>query len=218
MTLQNRVQPDGEIVAAGWRGGWMGNRGILHDAAQRLGRARWRHKAWICCALSFKGRRRVVMAPGRYTELFFYDEAQALTAGHRPCAECRRADHLAFRAAWGRAFGAADAAAMDAALHAARVRRDRSQIRLRLPACDLPQGAMILQGVAPALIWQGLRVWTPQGYGPAQALPQGLVTVLTPAPILSVLAAGYTPAPHAGLVADGQSLAGPAQSGHTRPD
>ena len=200
MTLQNRVQPDGEIVAAGWRGAWMGNRGILHDEAQQLGAARWRHRNWVCCALQFKGRKRQLMAPGRYTELFFYDEAQALAAGHRPCAECRRADYNRFRSAWEMAFGPTDARAMDAALHAARVRRNRSQIRQSLPARGLPQGVMILRPTGPALIWQdALFGWTAEGYAAAEPLPEGLLTVLTPAPTRAVLAAGYAPQPHDSL-------------------
>ncbi|MBL8560773.1 MAG: hypothetical protein JNN06_00705 [Gemmobacter sp.] len=200
MTLQNRVQADGEIVAAGWRGAWMGNRGILHDDNRQLGPARWRHQNWVCCALSFEGRKRAVMAPGRYTELFFYDEAQALAAGHRPCAECRRADYTRYRSAWEAVFGPTDAKAMDRALHAARVRRNRTQLRLSLPAQDLPQGAVILRASGPALIWHGaLHGWSPEGYGPAEPLPQGSQTILTPAPTLAVLAAGYVLRPHASL-------------------
>ena len=38
--------------------------------------------------------------PRLYTELFFLDEAVALAAGHRPCAECRRDDYVRFQAAW----------------------------------------------------------------------------------------------------------------------
>ena len=201
MTLQNRVQADGEIVASSWRGEWMGNRGILHDDARQLGAARWRHQNWVCCALSFKGRDRILMQPGGYyTELFFYDEAQALAAGHRPCAECRRADYTRYRSAWEAAFGPADAKAMDRALHAARVRRNRTQIRLSRLAQDLPHGAVILRDSGPALIWHGaLHGWSPTGYGPAEPLPQGPQTVLTPAPTLAVLAAGYAPQPHASL-------------------
>ena len=30
------------------------------------------------------------MQPGRFTELFFLDEATAFAAGHRPCALCRQ--------------------------------------------------------------------------------------------------------------------------------
>ena len=93
MPLQNRVTPFGEITAQPWRGALMGNRGILHDAQGRLGTARWRHNNWVCCVTEFRGRHRAPMpppgSPTRYTALFFRDEACALAAGHRPCAECR---------------------------------------------------------------------------------------------------------------------------------
>ncbi|MDB5560081.1 MAG: hypothetical protein JWQ36_3015, partial [Enterovirga sp.] len=115
MPRQNRVLPTGEIVALPFRGAFMGNRGILHDEAGRLGRARWRHPHWIICRLAFKGRRRAIMAPRRYTELFFPDEAVALAAGHRPCAECRRDAFGAYRSALARAEGgpAHSAASLD---------------------------------------------------------------------------------------------------------
>ena len=106
MPLQNRVSPLGEIVATAERGGLMGNRGILHDRDRRLGVSRWKHPHWVCCRLAFLGRHRPVMTPGRYTELFFLDEATALAAGHRPCAECRRADYTRFLDAWTAAHGA----------------------------------------------------------------------------------------------------------------
>jgi hypothetical protein len=35
------------------------------------------------------------MAPGKFTELFFLDEATALAAGHRPCGERQDYAHLA---------------------------------------------------------------------------------------------------------------------------
>src|SRR5262249_60643910 len=89
MPLQNRVTPLGELIATCERGTFMGNRGVLHDAGGRIKRA-WQLKRWIVCVLQFRGRKRTVMSPGRYTELFFLDEATALAAGHRPCAECRR--------------------------------------------------------------------------------------------------------------------------------
>lgn len=72
MPLQNRVQPNGDILPLPHRGTLMGNRGILHDDNKRLGVARWRHKAWVCCVLAFKGRKRRLMAAGNYTELFFW--------------------------------------------------------------------------------------------------------------------------------------------------
>jgi methylphosphotriester-DNA--protein-cysteine methyltransferase len=57
------------------------------------------HKTWITCALSFRDRRVVQWAPNHDTPLFFLDEAVALAAGHRPCAECRRGSHAPKRAA-----------------------------------------------------------------------------------------------------------------------
>src|SRR3712207_2524981 len=102
MPLRNRVTPFGEIVAAPELGAWMGNRGCMHDGQGRLGRP-WRSKAWIICVLQWKGRRRPLMTPGRYTGLFFLDEPPALAAGHRPCFECRREAAGRFVAAAGAA-------------------------------------------------------------------------------------------------------------------
>jgi hypothetical protein len=200
MALQNRVTPAGEIIADPARGTLMGNRGILHDAQRRLGAARWRHPHWIYCRLAFKGRRREVMTPGRYTELFFLDEATALAAGHRPCCECRRDDFRRFQAAWRQAFGqAASAGAIDRALHRARVEpRSRCQIRFEAPLADLPDGAFVLLPDAPSpLLVTGelLRPWHAGGYGPPRARGRGPVRVLTPAPTIAVLRAGYRPAP-----------------------
>jgi hypothetical protein len=100
MPLQNRVTPSGEIVADPSRGLMMGNRGCLHGQCRRLGASRWRSKLWICCLLDFKGVQRDPMPPGRWTALFFLDEATALAAGHRPCGYCRRGDYLDFAEAW----------------------------------------------------------------------------------------------------------------------
>ena len=88
MTLQNRVTPFNVLVAdPAYRGMFMGNRGVLHNRRREI--VRWRNeRRWIICLTEFNGRRRVPMTPGLYTELFFLDEATALAAGHRPCAEC----------------------------------------------------------------------------------------------------------------------------------
>ncbi|MEX5729250.1 hypothetical protein Ga0609869_002603 [Rhodovulum iodosum] len=197
MPRPNRVAPDGTFLATAARGTLMGNRGILHDAAGRLTHRRWRHKAWICCQVSFKGRRRAVMAPGAYTELFFLDEAVALAAGHRPCAECRRADYRRYRAAWG---GDPAAAEIDAALHAARaVPRMFRQRRHLARAEDLPDGAFVLHPEdATAWLIEGQRAlrYSPSGYDAAGPRPRGTLTVLTPEPSLRVLAAGYRPKLH----------------------
>lgn len=204
MTLQNRVRPTGEIVAEDWRGEWMGNRGILHDTAKRLGTSRWKHPHWIICRLAFKGRKREPMRSGRYyTELFFFDEPMALAAGHRPCAECRREAYLSFRGAWehalGRVGGAAD---MDRALHRARLQdRTRAQRRITSDPAGLPDGAIILIDTTPALLWGGMaHPWTPDGYQRPEALPRGTVEVCTPAPTLAALKAGYRPEPRVGFI------------------
>jgi hypothetical protein len=196
MPLQNRVTPTGHIIADPARGALMGNRGILHDAEQRLGAARWRHCHWIFCRLAFKGRRRQIMAPRRWTELFFLDQATALAAGHRPCCECRRSDFLRFQEAWRCAFGARDAKAgvIDRALHQARVEpRSRRQIRFEAELDDLPDGAFVLlPGTAPLLLWgDQLHPWSPQGYGRPRARTSGRACVLTPAPTIAVLRSGY---------------------------
>jgi hypothetical protein len=199
MPLQNRVTPLGEIIADLARGTLMGNRGILHDTQQRLSAARWRHPHWIFCRLRFKGRQRRVMAPRRYTELFFLDEATALAAGHRPCCECQRDDFRRFQAAWRKAFGDhASAPAIDQALHRERVEpRSRRQIRFDAPLDDLPDGAFVLlpDALSPLLV-QGDRLypWSPGGYAPSRARCVGRVSVLTPAPTIAVLRSGYRPA------------------------
>ena len=201
MGLQNRVLPTGEIVAAAWRGALMGNRGCLHDGDGRLGTARWRHPHWVCCVTSFRGRKRLPMpppgSPTVYTALFFRDEASAFAAGHRPCGECRRADWLRFRTLWeGCGLPGGSAGAVDRALHAARVTRDRRQVTHWREAGALPDGVFLrvdgVPGVVAAGRWHG---WLEAGgYGGPRPLPRGPVEVLTPAPVVAVFAAGYRPA------------------------
>jgi hypothetical protein len=207
MPLQNRVTPMGDIIADAARGTLMGNRGILHDASRRLGTARWRHRSWICCRLSFKSRRREVMAPGRYTELFFLDEATALAAGHRPCCECRRDDFRAFQEAWRRAAAPdVSADAIDRVLHKTRGDpRTRGQIQFEAPLDDLPDGAFVLlPGGAPSallVVGENLLPWRPAGYGAPRPRPSGTrCLVLTPRPTVAVLRAGYAPSLHATAV------------------
>jgi len=208
MPLQNRVTPTSEIIADTARGTLMGNRGALHDADRRLGTARWRHRHWICCRLDFKDRRREVMAPRRYTELFFLDEATALAAGHRPCRECRYTD-FRFQAAWRRAFGAqreASAPAIDRALHDARIEpRGRRQVRFEAALDDLPDGAFVLlpDDWSTPLLIQGAHVlpWRPSGYGAPRARPATTCLVLTPRPTIAVLHAGYGPVLHPSALA-----------------
>jgi hypothetical protein len=202
MPLQNRVTPAGEIIADPARGTFMGNRGILHDDRRRLGRSRWKHKAWIICRIAFRGRHRQVMTPRRYTELFFLDEAVAIAAGHRPCYECRRAAYEAWRVAWSRATGNSaqpSAPEMDARLHRERVDRKTRTARLwSTPFDDLPAGAFVLLGGQAHLVCDELLLpWSPVGYDTAIARPTGTARVLTPLTACRVLAAGYLPEIHA---------------------
>jgi hypothetical protein len=197
--LQNRVSPNGEILAVEARGSLMGNRGILHDDQRALLTARWKHPHWVACVLSFKGRQRPVMQVGHYTELFFTDERVALAAGHRPCAECRRADFNRFQSAFSSAYPdlgvKVSAPAMDRVLHAARVRsRTRQQITHRAALAGLPDGVFYRSdGRDAVLVNDGDQTlaWSFEGYHayPRPAVRE--VEVLTPEPTVQTIRAGY---------------------------
>jgi hypothetical protein len=203
MPRQNRVTPFGEIIATVERGTFMGNRGVLHDAEGRLERS-WQLKRWIVCVLEFRGRKRQVMTPGRYTELFFLDEATALAAGHRPCAECRHTRFLAFCRAWGMAHPAdrhsvrPTATVIDDRLHAERIASDRSSAA---SLDELPDGVFVTvkaSGEQAYLVLGGhLLAWSPGGYGERCRRPKNEeVKVLTPLSIVRTIRAGYIPEVH----------------------
>lgn len=201
MPLQNRVTPFGEILAHPGRGLLMGNRGCLHGQGLTLGTSRWRSKLWICCVLDWKGVRRPPMPPGRWTALFFLDEATALAAGHRPCGYCRRQDYLAYAESWRKANDLErrpKAVEMDAVLHASRVHsRTRKQKTWYASFGELPDGVMVRDGDHPALVRDGLlRPWSFDGYGDPVRPWAPTLEVLTPPPSVAVLAAGYEPMLH----------------------
>jgi hypothetical protein len=200
MPRQNRVTPTGDIIAVPERGTRMGNRGVLHDRDGAIVRA-WRLRRWIICRLEFKGRRRAVMTPGRYTELFFLDEATALAAGHRPCAECQRDRFTAFRDAWPAGGDTLPAPALDDELHAARLAEDGTQRTFAAPVDELPDGVLVRMGGSAWLLWGGrLLAWTPGGYGERRRPRGGKVTVLTPRPTVAAIRAGYAPEVHSSAV------------------
>jgi hypothetical protein len=205
--LQNRVTPEGCIIATPHRGLMLGNRGgCLHSHDKTLGSRRWVSKQWIACVLSFRGRHREVMQPNRYTELFFLDEATALSAGHRPCFECRRGDACRFAALWGETHGPAGfvrAPQMDEVLQAQRVGPQRSKQTHLAPLAALPDGTCVRHSLrgAPgrAYLVAGdlLLAWTPGGYAAAIPKPPlAHIEVLTPPSIVAVLSAGYRPMLH----------------------
>ena len=205
MPLQNRVSPFGELIASPSRGGFFGNRGgKFHSDDKTLGKRRhYVSKAWICCVLSFKGRQRDVW--GRYyTELFFMDEPTALAAGHRPCFECRRAEAKAFAEKFAGKGKAARAGEMDERLHRERLQDDGRSKRLReVSIGDLPDGTFItLSGNESfAVMGKHLLRWSPDGYSGAIRRPSGSAMMLTPPAITKVLARGYEPQWHPGVVA-----------------
>lgn len=194
---RNRVTPLGDIVAVPLRGAWTGNRGNLHDRGTEVVRFH-RSALWITCALEFRGWRLPQWAPGRFTLLFFHDEAVSFAAGHRPCALCRRADYQQFRRAWVAGLGGPVPLAkeLDRRLHAERIVRGTHRRRLhpgRWP--DLPTGAFVLAGDGPALVHdRTVLPWTVDGYGPPRRRPaRGEVPVITPPSTVAVLRAGYRP-------------------------
>jgi hypothetical protein len=155
--------------------------------------------------LEFRGRHRAdQMPPGRYTGLYFLDEATALAAGHRPCAECRRSDYERFQEAWREVHPRASTRAddMDLVLHAERLdghgraaakRTHRAHLR------DLPDGAMFADDGRYYLVL-GTRAlpWSPGGYGGAADTTgtRRTVDVLTPSSIVRAIQAGYAPMLH----------------------
>jgi hypothetical protein len=188
MPLQNRVTPLGELIADPARGLVYGNRGCLHDATGRI-RRRYNGKRWIACRLEFRGwKRGPLLQPGKFTELFFLDEATAFAAGHRPCALCRREDYNRFCEIWSTLHpGQAGADAIDAQLHGERQRHSRS------PYGELPEAAFVLEHGAPFLVLgEELLRWTPSGYTERRVRPtRGTAVLITPTSLVAVLHARW---------------------------
>jgi hypothetical protein len=191
MPLRNRVTPFGELIAAAERGLVYGNRGCLHDAEGNI-RRRYNGKRWIACQLRFRDRRRSpLMMPGRFTELFFLDEVTAFAAGHRPCAECRRADYDRLTELWRELHpDQRGADAIDVQLH-----RERLEARRDAPIDQLPDGAMVVHEDAPALVLGSeLLRWSPGGYDLRSPRPKrGRAQVITPPSLVELLGHGWAP-------------------------
>jgi hypothetical protein len=204
MPLQNRVTPQGDIIATPHRGMFTGNRGIIHDPATKtLLTRRWSSNAWLTCVCEFRGRRRKVMGGRSWTELFFLDEATAFAAGHRPCFFCRRDDANRFRAAWEEGDGVRGVLARDIDIVLHRERLDGRGKRLHalpMPLRQLPDGAMVQAGAEIYLIAQGSALlWSPGGYSQAQNALAGAM-LLTPPSTLRAFGAGYRPVLHESAV------------------
>jgi len=212
MAYQNRVNPFGQIIATPARGTLMGNRGCLHDTMDHPLR-QYQGRRWIICVLDFKGRKRTPMPPGHYTALFFLDEATALAAGHRPCAECQRERFTAFRAHWAAANPALAGSTaplvdtIDTTLHGERIsdhhyQRDKIKLTYSEQLDQLPNGTFVVldAGAIPYLVrGDALYPWSFAGYGQRIARPNANVQVLTPRSTVRALAHGYQAVLHSSV-------------------
>jgi hypothetical protein len=177
----------------------------LHDDREQI-RRQFRGKRWIICLLEFKGRKRSIMTPGRYTELFFLDEATALAAGHRPCAECQRDRFNLFRELWAKAnpelvdTPRPAATTLDAILHQERTATGGQARRFFNSIETLPDGAFVTgdEKTAYLVLRNQLLRWSAAGYEhpPVRAVSFP-VRVLTPPSVLRTLSAGYPVGIHA---------------------
>ncbi|HST14332.1 MAG TPA: hypothetical protein VLJ44_05715 [Gaiellaceae bacterium] len=184
MPLRNRVTPLGDVIATPERGLVYGNRGCLHNKAGVVVR-RAATRRWIACQLSYRGwYQGATPRPGRFTGLFFLDDATAFAAGHRPCALCRRDDYKRVLGITG--YAGADAIDVD-------LQAQRTGPRPRVTVAALPDGAFVLLDDEPHLVTDGLvRPWSPGGYGPARLAPR-TAALITPQLLVLVLAAGWSP-------------------------
>lgn len=203
MPLRNRVDPAGEIHAVADRGEFYGNRGCIHDGRGRLVRHA-QVKRWLICLTEFKGRKRPLLQPGQYTELFFLDEVTGLAAGHRPCFECRREAAKAYTGRFASVHGLSDPKvdAIDAILDTERriPHEDPSRRTSIAVLADFPDGVMVRQRDRFLALRGGrLWPWSFAGYGapiPPGELGDAPLFRVTPASTVAVLAAGYAPAFH----------------------
>jgi hypothetical protein len=192
MPLTNRMTPLGLPVAHPARGLVYGNRGCLHDDARRIVRP-YGVKRWIACRLEFRGwQRGPLLQPGRFTELFFLDEATAFAAGHRPCRMCRYEDYVSFARALSELHPDLPTTAdvIDEHLHAERWNRERKQQRHHVaPVGALPNGAFVLRAGDPWLVrGAALLRWTPAGYTDrVRRPPNGETIVITPPSLVAIL-------------------------------
>jgi hypothetical protein len=154
--------------------------------------------------LEYKGRKRTLFSPKDYSELFFLDEATAFSAGHRPCAECRRERYVEFKAQWiianlDSSTPKLPVAEIDKQLHSERAAVGGIKITYSSEFKNVPFGAFIERESDAFLYWQGkLNKWSPNGYlevcsSPA---PNELVTILTPPSIVRMFRNGFTPQVH----------------------
>ena len=188
------------MIATSQRGMYMGNRGCIHDDQGQIRRS-WKVKHWILCKLAFKGRKRLLMAPCKYTELFFLDEATALVADHRPCAECRRADYNCFKQLWTVAnhehvqTNNPGIDKIDVVLHHQRIDGNGQKVTYEAKLGLLTDRVLVKskdRGNTHLIYRNFLYTWSPGGYLSKRPI-QGceIATVLTSALVVKTIQAGF---------------------------
>ncbi len=206
--LQNRVDPWGAMHSVAEHGTLMGNRGILHDAENKIVK-QWQHKSWVTCVLSFGDLKRSPFTPNNYSELFFLDEVTSLAAGHRPCGFCQRERYRLFKEVWIKSnppsveAGAQSIGEIDKALHAERAVTGGGKTTYHAILADLPLGAIFESEGSAFLNWHtGPLPWSFKGYGSPVKIPSSTsVQVLTPPSVVRMFQNGFTPSAHGTAIA-----------------
>lgn len=210
MPRRNRVDPFGDLHAVSERGMFTGNRGCLVDNNGRLVRHH-RGNLWITCVTSYRDWKSPLDGPGRWTPLFFLDDAVALAAGHRPCGLCRRDDYLSYQQALTIGLDAdrpVRATEQNRRLAAERLTRGRGLERApdrKTWSADIaavPEGAVIVEAGTPVLVLADrLMEFDFAGWRSPRARPDGrLVNVLTPPTSVAALSHGFVPRFHESIV------------------
>jgi len=207
MPRRNRVDPLGDLHAVPDRGMFTGNRGCLVGDDGEVVRHH-RGQLWITCLTEYRGWRVALARPGRWTPIFFLDEAVALAAGHRPCGLCRRDRYQAYRdavsssEASGRTLDAQD---LNRRLALERLGRGRGidraadRIMWTEQIDRLPSGTVIVDREGrPQLLLDGRQLlFTFSGWAGPTPRPRSIqVQVLTPPTSVTALTNGYIPVLH----------------------
>lgn len=201
MPIPNRVDPWGNILAVSARGTFLGNRGILHNAQKQIVKP-YQHHSWVTCRLKFKNRKRKIMSPRAYTELFFLDESTAFAAGHRPCGECRREQFKQFKDLWVRAntkdqTNDIKISVIDRTIHKERINK-RVKVTYKDYVKGLPDGTMFSdKGSAYLVFNDNVYLWSFEGYRLLDRVNfDDKVDVLTPRSIVNIYKMGFLPEVH----------------------
>ena len=185
------VDPEGFVALRQGTFTQCGNRGPIDRGGEI--RKQHGHQNWIYCVTSALENPDDFMKEKTYTDLFFLDEATALSAGHRPCGRCNRSRHDEYLVAWGsfdQSFSGLTRDIDEQLKHertgdklAKRVFRERAE--------NLPGGTIVRLGGKSHLLTERFAYpWSLEGYGVPVSRSWGEVEVLTPPSTVKVLASG----------------------------